>query len=214
MLYFKALLDGLSDLPSANAQIRARLLIEAKEQGASSLHRRLSLIDPAAATRIHENDMQRLQRALEVYELTGKTLTELQLHESSLTDERSFRDRFNVRSIALVPLDRTKLHERIAQRFHRMLADGLLEEVKVLYDSEKYTLDLPAMRSVGYRQVWSYLCGELSYEAMVEKGIIATRQLAKHQLTWLRSWKGLSCFEGDEDDLLARIVELLPLQAL
>ena len=213
MLYFKALLDGLSELPPANAQIRARLLIEAKEQGGASLHRRLSLIDPTAATRIHENDTQRLQRALEVYELTGKSLTELQLHEHSLTAGLSFRDRFNVRSIALMPHDRTKLHERIAQRFHQMLANGLLEEVKALYDSEKNTVELPAMRSVGYRQVWSYLCCELSYEAMVEKGIIATRRLAKHQLTWLRSWEGLSCFEGDEDNLLTRVVELLPIQA-
>lgn len=209
MLYFKALLDGLSELPAADATIRARLNREISEQGHFFLHQRLVLVDPVAAARIHENDSQRLIRALEVYELTNKTLTELQQG----TGDDSFRKKFNVRCIALAPQNRNKLHDRIAQRFNAMLAQGLIEEVKTLYDNAQNSADLPAMRSVGYRQVWAYLQGELTYQEMLEKGIIATRQLAKHQLTWLRSWPELSCFEGDEDDLLLRVLALLPLQA-
>lgn len=208
MLYFKALLHGLSELPSASASIRARLTDEISEKGHGFLHQRLSIIDPVAAARIHENDIQRLIRALEVHELTHQTLSELQRTSSP----HPFREKFNVRCLALAPQNRSKLHDRIAQRFNLMLTQGLVEEVKALYDNAQNSADLPAMRSVGYRQVWAYLRGELNYEDMREKGIIATRQLAKHQLTWLRSWPGLVCFEGDEEDLLPRVLAELPLK--
>ena len=182
MLYFRALLNGLSTLPSADADIRTRLEAEAEVDGWASLHRRLAEVDPEAAARIHPNDPQRLQRALEVYELTGTPLSELQRSQQA-DQPLSYR----IVKLAVAPADRTILHERIAQRYELMLQNGLIDEVEALRKRGDLHQDMPALRAVGYRQVWEYLSGSLTYTEMVERGIIATRQLAKRQFTWLRS---------------------------
>ena len=182
MLYFRALLNGLSTLPSADADIRTRLEAEAEADGWASLHRRLMEVDPEAAARIHPNDPQRLQRALEVYELTGTPLSELQ--RSQQVDQPL---PYRIIKLAVAPADRTILHERIARRYELMLQNGLIDEVEALRQRGDLHQDMPALRAVGYRQVWEYLSGSLNYTEMVERGIIATRQLAKRQFTWLRS---------------------------
>ncbi len=181
MLYFKALLEGLAPLPGADPAVRARLLAEARRHGWARLHQRLAAVDPAAAARIHPNDPQRLQRALEVYELTGRPLSALQRAAGP-----GALDEYEVLFIGLLPADRADLHRRIARRFEAMLAEGLVEEVRALRRRPGLHGGLPSMRSVGYRQVWAYLEGDHAYAEMVERGIIATRQLAKRQMTWLR----------------------------
>lgn len=185
MLYFRALQYGLTELPNANPAIRQRLENEAKQQGWQRLHDRLSEIDPISAKRIHPNDPQRLQRALEVYEITGKALSTL--HQESQQNACPYQ----VLKLALLPEDRQWLHDRIAQRFYQMLEHGLITEVEKLYQRGDLHPDLPAMRAVGYRQVWDYLVGNIDYNTMVNRGIVATRQLAKRQITWLRSEKDL-----------------------
>lgn len=183
MLYYQALLRGMSELPEANPEIRAELVqeAEASSDGWAVLHRRLELVDPAAAARIHPNDPQRLQRALEVYEITGVALSELQTrNKGALVDECS------VDVWALFPEDRTILHQRIAERFNIMLEQGVVAEVEALKSRPDLHESLPSMKSVGYRQIWQYLQGELDYQGMIDKGIVATRQLAKRQMTWLR----------------------------
>ncbi|WP_067515478.1 tRNA (adenosine(37)-N6)-dimethylallyltransferase MiaA [Endozoicomonas ascidiicola] len=182
MMYFKVLRDGMASMPSADDRVRQALLNTAEEKGWAFLHQQLVDVDPKAAQRIKPTDTQRLQRALEVYELTGKPLS--QWHQEQ--DEQKLP--WDITSLALAPEDRAVLHERIALRFRLMLENGFLDEAKALYARGDLSVNMPAVRSVGYRQVWSYLDGELSYEEMVERGIIATRQLAKRQLTWLRGW--------------------------
>ncbi|KKO44507.1 tRNA dimethylallyltransferase [Arsukibacterium ikkense] len=184
MLYFKALLDGISPLPAADSKIRAALEAEAASKGWQALHQQLQQIDPVSAQRIHPNDPQRINRALEVYRLTGKTMTEL-------TAEKGEPFPFKVHQFAIAPTDRAVLHQRIALRFEQMLASGFVEEVANLQRRVALHPDLPAMRCVGYRQVWQYLDGDYSYDEMVARGIAATRQLAKRQLTWLRGWPGV-----------------------
>lgn len=213
MLYYKALVEGLAQLPPADKQVREALAKEIKENGLLSLHERLKRVDLKAAKRIHENDSQRIQRALEVYEITGRSLSELQEEGRKLGGKgECFEDLYEIKAIALAPKDRSVLHQRIHQRFSKMLENGLLEEVRALHKKYGYNADLPAMRAVGYRQVWGFLSGELCYEEMVEKGIIATRQLAKRQLTWLRAWECLYWFEGNEANLLEKVLLLLSLQ--
>jgi len=188
MLYFKVLRDGLATLPAAAADVRQRLLAEAEAEGWPALHRRLQEIDPVAASRIHPNDPQRLQRALEVYEVTGRPLSELQAAgQVSLPDDLPCELVF----LGMLPVDRACLHAQIASRFHAMLASGLIEEVAALRGRGDLHPNLPSMRSVGYRQVWDYLAGNCDHATMVERGIAATRQLAKRQLTWLRGWEHL-----------------------
>ncbi len=182
MLYFRALLQGLSVLPMANPAVRASLPAEAGAKGWDVLHQRLEEIDPDAAKRIHRNDSQRLQRALEVYELTGQPLSVLQRRT-----EGGLNDTYQVVKIVLMPEDRKALHERIEERFKTMLKQGLIEEVDGFYSRIDLNEDLPAMRSVGYRQVWQYLDGKMEKAQLLEKGVAATRQLAKRQITWLRS---------------------------
>lgn len=199
MLYFRALQKGLSDLPSANEALRKKLAQEAEEKGYPALHARLAAIDPVAAQRIHPNDSQRVQRALEVFELSGKNLTTWQQESGGpLVD-------YDIYNIAIAPQDRAILHERIAARFQQMLADGLIDEVKKLMARGDLTLETPAIRSVGYRQVWEYLQGNLTYEQMCERGIIATRQLAKRQLTWLRSWPDVRWFDSEAVGLFEEV---------
>ncbi len=180
MLYFRALEQGLSQLPQADAAVRERLLAQARELGWHAMHDRLATIDPAAAARIHPNDPQRIQRALEVYEISGKPMTELQQMHSKPTLP------YSVIKLVQAPWSRETLRERIAQRFNLMLQQGFEKEVRELVKRYALTPDLPSMRSVGYRQMLMYLQGDYSYGEMREKGVIATRQLAKRQLTWLR----------------------------
>jgi tRNA dimethylallyltransferase len=181
MLYFRALEQGLSALPEANRAVRIRLEQEAELKGWAAMHERLKQVDTEAAGRIHPNDPQRIQRALEVYELTGQPMSELQRGG----DKSVFP--YRLVKLARAPRARTVLHERIEQRFHRMLELGFEDEVKGLLERGDLVPDMPSMRSVGYRQMLLYLMGEWDRETMIEKGIIATRQLAKRQMTWLRA---------------------------
>ncbi len=199
MLYFRALEYGLSELPQADPAIRARLESEAAEHGWQALHDRLRTIDPVAAARIHPNDPQRLQRALEVYELSGKSLTELQQAAWHAACP------YQLLKLALIPDDRTWLHERLALRFDQMLQQGLIGEVKKLHARGDLAEHLPAIRAVGYRQVWEYLNGKLDYTQMRDRAIVATRQLAKRQMTWLRSEKDISVYNPQESSLLSLI---------
>ncbi len=182
MLYFRALQQGLSKLPSADPRARARLDAQARAEGWAALHRRLAGVDPETARRIHPNDPQRIQRALEVYELTGRPMSDL-LREDKDSPVLPYRFLKLVRA----PEERATLHRRIEHRFVHMLELGFEEEVRTLWSRGDLSPEMPSMRSVGYRQVLKYLFGEYTYDEMVYRGIIATRQLAKRQLTWLRS---------------------------
>ncbi|VAW64618.1 tRNA dimethylallyltransferase [hydrothermal vent metagenome] len=180
MLYYKALQEGLSELPAANETIRAQLESDAAQVGWQVMHERLKKIDPTSAERIHQNDPQRIQRALEVYEISGKTLTEFWQQQTSQALP------YKVIKIAFFPEDRDLLKKRIAQRFYQMLELGFIDEVEALRQRGDLNINLPSMRCVGYRQVWEHLDGLTTRDEMTEKAIIATRQLAKRQLTWLR----------------------------
>lgn len=190
MLYFKALLEGISPLPEANEAVRQQLEQEAAAKGWARLHDELAQIDPVSAQRIHPNDPQRINRALEVYRLTGRSLTDL-------TAEKGEPFAYPVHQFAIAPDDRAVLHQRIALRFEQMLAAGFEQEVAALKSRPDLHPDLPAMRCVGYRQMWEYLSGASSYQQMSERGIAATRQLAKRQLTWLRGWPELTWLKSE-----------------
>ena len=194
-LYFRALLQGLAKLPPANPAIRARLDQEAKEKGWHYQHDYLATIDPLAAKRIHPNDAQRIQRAIEVYEITGKALTTLQ--KESQHDALPW----NTLKLALIPNDREKLKIHIKDRFEAMLQQDFITEVKKLHSRKDLHTGLPAIRSVGYRQVWEYLNGEIDFNDMKERVIVATRQLAKRQLTWLRSEEKTELLAMEADDV-------------
>lgn len=203
MLYFHRLQHGLSVLPSADPEVRAAIEEEARRKGWGALHARLAQVDPVAAARIHPNDPQRIQRALEVYQLTGRSLTELCAESAG--------EPFPYRAIKVViaPVDREELRTRIAQRFARMLERGLLDEVAALYRRGDLGLDKPSIRAVGYRQVWEYLEGRVSYEQMVQRAVIATRQLAKRQLTWLRAEENAFWFDSGDPNTAANVLEFL-----
>lgn len=201
MLYFRALERGLANLPDADAGVRQRLEAEAQAYGWSALHARLASVDPQAAARIHPNDPQRIQRALEVFELTDRTLSAL------LAD--SGEGGLPMLKITLAPPDREVLHARIEQRFHGMLAAGLVAEVQRLFAREDLGPDLPSIRAVGYRQVWNYLQGTLSYEEMIERAIYATRQFAKRQLTWLRGEPELHWISPESGDIFDSVDKIL-----
>ncbi len=189
MLYFKALLEGLSPLPEAEPEIREQITREAEEDGWQRIHERLRQVDPVAAERIHQNDPQRLSRALEVYRISGKSLTEL-------TQVKAEPLAYEFVQFAVAPSERKVLHDLIAGRFESMLEQGFVEEVTRLRQRGDLDVNLPSMRCVGYRQCWQYLDGEFGYNEMVEKVVAATRQLAKRQLTWLRGWKNLNWLES------------------
>ena len=183
MLYYKALQEGLSPLPAADEEIRKKLDQQASEHGWEFMHERLQQVDPQAAERIHKNDPQRIQRALEVFEITGQSMTSLwQQQESEKLPYRLLK-------IILFPEDRSQLHQRIEKRFRYMLEHGFIDEVEDLKKYKHVNIDLPAMRSVGYRQALEYLEGQYDYDEMINRGIYATRQLAKRQFTWLRKEK-------------------------
>ena len=194
MLYFRALMRGLADLPRADAGIRAEIDARAAAEGWPALHAELARIDPASAARLDPTDPQRIQRALEVHRLTGRTLSELQAQESQPPP-------FEALAIALEPGERTVLHERIARRFRGMLAAGLVEELEGLRARHRLDASLPSMRTVGYRQAWETLEGGKPAATLEARGIAATRQLAKRQLTWLRSMPDVERFDCLRDDL-------------
>ena len=202
MMYFKGLLEGLSPLPEADEAVRAQLENEAKEQGWPALHQQLQQIDPQAAAKINANDSQRINRALEVYRISGKTMTELQQNKAQALD-------FPVYQFAIAPSDRKVLHQRIEKRFKIMLEQGFENEVLSLYNRDDLHPDLPSIRCVGYRQMWDYIAGEIDYDEMVFRGVAATRQLAKRQLTWLRGWSDLTWLESGDSENLQRIVSSL-----
>ncbi len=195
MLYFRALLQGLSELPESNEVIRQKLEQQAKEIGWEKMHQRLAEVDAEAAERIHPNDPQRISRALEVYEMTGTAMSQLQ------KEQKAEPLPYQVLKLALIPSDRALLHQRIEKRFSQMLEQGFIDEVKTLRNRGDLHQDLPAIRAVGYRQVWEYLDGIIDYTEMQERGVIATRQLAKRQLTWLRSEKDLTIYDLSRDSM-------------
>ena len=203
MLYARAFREGLANLPSADAGIRSVIERDARERGWAALHAELTQVDPRAARLIHPNNPQRLQRALEVYRATGKPLSEW-WDEQTPADTR-VRLGVRLREFAVTVSERHILHERIAERFRRMLAAGFEAEVSALLKREDLGPELPSMRAVGYRQMWSYLNGEVGAEQMCESTIAATRQLAKKQLTWLRAWPHVRVLEGDAGALARQI---------
>ena len=198
MMYFNALINGISPLPKSDEKIRDEITQQAQRLGWSKLHDELRGVDPISGERIHPNDPQRITRALEVYRSTGKTLTHWQQQEGEKCP-------YNIAQFAIAPADRAVLHERIATRFDMMLEQGFEKEVVKLYERSDLHEDLPSIRSVGYRQMWQYLDGQLSYAEMRERGIIATRQLAKRQLTWLRGWEQVTWLDTFANDNLTKI---------
>ena len=198
MMYFNALINGISPLPKSDEKIRDEITQQAQRLGWSKLHDELRGVDPISGERIHPNDPQRITRALEVYRSTGKTLTHWQQQEGEKCP-------YNIAQFAIAPADRAVLHERIATRFDLMLEQGFENEVVKLYERSDLHEDLPSIRSVGYRQMWQYLDGQLSYSEMRERGIIATRQLAKRQLTWLRGWEQVTWLDTFANDNLTKI---------
>jgi tRNA dimethylallyltransferase len=200
MLYFHALTWGLADLPEGDLQVRAQIDAEAAAAGWASVHQELARVDPEAAARIHVNDPQRIQRALEVYRVTGAPITRLQQSRSSVFAG------VKVMEFALAPLERAVLHERIEARFQAMLAAGLLDEVRGLRERSDLRAEHPSMRAVGYRQVWRYLAGQCGFEEAKQQAIAATRQLAKRQLTWLRRREHVNWLDSMHPDVASRVL--------
>lgn len=202
MLYFKAFLEGLAPMPPADAAIRSAIEAEAVAHGWPHVHGLLAEVDPAAAARIHPHHSQRLGRALEVYRATGVPLSDW--HSRDNTGQFDPRAQFRVVQMALCPADRAVLHARIEQRFRHMLAAGFLDEVRSLYERADFDPDLPAMRAVGYRQLWQHLDGQCSLDDAVQRAVAATRQLAKRQLTWMRKWPDLDWIITDCEGKVAQ----------
>ena len=209
MLYFRALLEGLAEMPAAEPEIRAYLESEAAEKGWPHLHRMLTEVDPALAASIHPNHSQRISRALEVYLASGITMTEWRRRQAE-QGGGLLKDRFEVVQLAIRPADRAELHSRIARRVDLMIEAGLVDEVRGLYERGDLHLDLPSMRAVGYRQMWGHIAGEYDLERARELCIQATRQLAKRQLTWLRGWTGIHWIYTDSRGRAAPIAAQLP----
>lgn len=202
MLYYRALENDLAKLPSANPEIRKKLDQQASKLGWNAMHQHLAMIDPDSAARIHPNDSQRIQRALEVYEITGEILTTL--HREAKHNALPYR----LLKIALIPEDREWLRARAALRFEQMIDEGFMVEIQHLFDRKDLNPDLPSMRCVGYRQAWSYLNGNIDFKEMKNRAIVATRQLAKRQMTWLRSEKEVSRYDAQQYDLSSIIGEI------
>lgn len=208
MMYFKFLRDGAADLPKADEAIRQQLLEEGLEKGWPAMHERLASIDPESARRLKPMDSQRIQRALEVYLISGKTLTEY------WAEQQTEPLPYHVVNLAVCPSERKRLHERIAERFRIMVSDGFIDEVKALRARGDLDKNMPSIRCVGYRQAWDYLDGEYDFDEMVERGIIATRQLAKRQITWLRSWPDLHWLDTDDPDIVRNTLKILSTNAI
>jgi len=224
MLYFKALREGIADLPPANEKIRAEIELQAADKGWPFVHALLAEVDPEGAAAIHPNHSQRISRALEVYRVSGLPLSQLikqQLEKGCGVP--SLEKDYGIVQLALIPTDRAALHQRIEQRFNAMLDEGFVDEVKALRQRGDLDTDLPAVRAVGYRQIWAYLDGKCTYDEMQARGVAATRQLAKRQLTWLRGWTDLYRLELDfaqdgstqaDDDILSKVLEILQSSAV
>ena len=204
ILYFKALSEGLAKLPEANAEIRAEIEAQAEQEGWPSVHARLAQLDSASGERLGPNDQQRIQRALEVFLMTGRSI------DSHWQEQQALELPWNVIPIALMPEDRAQLHQRIELRFNQMLEQGFEAEVIRLRERGDLNLNLPSMRCVGYRQMWQYLDGELDWQEMHHKGLVATRQLAKRQMTWLRSWQGAEVIDPLVENLFKKTLALIP----
>lgn len=202
MMYFRALQQGLSHLPEADEKVRAQLLQQAEQHGWAYMHQELTRVDASSAARIHSNDSQRIQRALEVYQITKRPLSEFL---SSSKDMPAYR----FVNLVLMPTERAWLHQRIAQRFEQMLVDGLIGEVEALLQKWQLTDADPSMRTVGYRQVLAYLDGECDYADLLAKGVAATRQLAKRQLTWLRHWPDSFVFSAENPANASEILKIM-----
>lgn len=202
MMYFKALMEGLAQLPESDAETRMQLELEIEQHGLAAMHQKLCVIDPIAGARINATDPQRITRAMEVFLLSGETLT------SHWSRQQQQQLPYQVTSIGVWPPDRAVLHQRIEQRYEIMLQQGFQQEVEALMARGDLHLDLPSMRCVGYRQMWQHLAGQYDYPMMVHKGIVATRQLAKRQLTWLRSWPDLQVFDSLDAKLAFNVMQL------
>lgn len=202
MMYFNALIKGLNELPPANAQIRANIQKDIEERGLEAVHNELAKVDEVSALRIHPNDPQRVTRALEVYLSSGKSMTQWQQSEKN-----SFP--FDFVQFSIMPEERAQLHKNIELRFDQMLALGFVKEVQTLLQKYHLEPDMPALRSVGYRQVWQHLQGELNYAQMRDRGIIATRQLAKRQVTWLRGWDDVFELKTGDKSNINKLVQKL-----
>jgi tRNA dimethylallyltransferase len=200
MMYYKALIDGLSPLPVSDQSVRTIIQAQAEASGWQALHQQLSQIDPTSAKRIHPNDPQRLIRALEVYQLTQRSMTELMATKSDPIP-------YNIKQFCIAPDDRKVLHQRIAQRFQLMVDTGFQNEVEKLKNRGDLHLNLPSIRCVGYRQMWQYLDGDYDFNEMREKSIAATRQLAKRQLTWLRGWENIHPLDTFSTNNLSKVIK-------
>ncbi|WNC72603.1 tRNA (adenosine(37)-N6)-dimethylallyltransferase MiaA [Thalassotalea psychrophila] len=202
MMYFKSLLEGISPLPAANAEIRAGITAEAEQKGWQHIHDLLNEVDPVSAERIHPNDPQRLTRALEVYRITNKSMTELTKIKGDTLDG-------DILQFAISTTERAKLHQRIELRYNIMLEQGFQQEVEQLKQRSDLHEELPSIRCVGYRQMWQHLNGEFDYDEMIFRGVCATRQLAKRQLTWLRGWPNLTWLTTNDETNLQQILSCL-----
>lgn len=202
MMYFKSLIEGISPLPAADPEVRKQIEKEASEHGWEYMHQQLAEFDAIAAKRIHPNDPQRLTRAIEVYRITGNNL-------SQLTEIKGDKLDGDVLQFCIAPKDRKDLHDRIALRYEQMIAQGFEAEVVKLKARKDLHENLPSIRCVGYRQMWQYLNGEYDHEEMVFRGICATRQLAKRQLTWLRNWSGMQWLHMEDKDNLQQIMSVV-----
>ena len=203
MLYFKSLVEGLNDLPEADSTVRLIIETMAEEEGWPAVHEKLRKVDPETAARLEPNDSQRVQRALEIYYITGKSMTDL------LKKPKYVYFPYTPIRIALLPSDRAALHDRIALRFEKMLDEGLVDELRALRDEYALEPDMPSMRCVGYRQAWDFLGDRISRAELLEQGIAATRQLAKRQLTWLRGMEGITEFDCLASDLAEQVRGLI-----
>ena len=206
MMYYKALKDGLNQLPVRDADIRKEIDLEAKQHGWPHIHEKLKKIDPETAKRLNPNDSQRIQRAMEVFNITGEPMSKLL--DATISNQTTIK----TIDIALVPESRSRLHEHIGLRFKKMITMGLIEEVVQLKKTWDLSLEMPSMRCVGYRQVWEFLEGKYDEQALIDKGSAATRQLAKRQLTWLRSFSikhVLDPYSQNTRPQIQRLVETL-----
>ncbi|MGK0441028.1 MAG: tRNA dimethylallyltransferase [Pseudohongiellaceae bacterium] len=207
MLYFKTLIEGIADMPETDLAIRAGIEAQAAEKGWPAMHDELAKVDPESAARIHPNHSQRIERALNVYRGGGQTMTALHQQQADAGDTSI---PYDVTQLAIAPLDRAVLHQRIARRFDVMMGQGFIDEVRALRERDDLHLDLPSMRAVGYRQAWEHLEGLWNEKEVVERGVIATRQLAKRQFTWLRSWPDVNWIHTDENNFLVNSAESMP----
>lgn len=208
MMYFKFLRDDSASLPEADDTIRQQLLEDGLRDGWPAMHARLAEVDPQSAERLAPMDSQRIQRAMEVYLVSGKTLTQ------HWAEQQTEPLPYQVVSLAVCPTERKRLHQRIEQRFHDMLAQDFVSEVQRLRERGDLNKNMPSIRCVGYRQVWDYLDGEYGYDEMIAKGVAATRQLAKRQITWLRSWPDLHWLDTDDPDILRNTLKIPAVKAI